>query len=115
MRPPTHIFGDATSVAERFGSENAAIRPERLMDVTCVNTSGALKYMQVHEIAPGAAGAVAPAEGAVPKFSFPVQAGLGGTLGQEADLKGIYCCWSSTQATKTIAGASGEINIIVRA
>lgn len=56
-----------------------------------------------------------PAEGAVPKFSFPVQTLLGGTLGQGIDMTGIYCCWSSTAATKTIAAASGSIAIVIRA
>jgi len=55
-----------------------------------------------------------PAEGSKPRFSFPVQGGLGGALGREADMSGIYCCWSSTQATKTIAAASGELNIILK-
>lgn len=58
--------------------------------------------------------AVAPPDGAVPRFSFPVATLLGGTLGQECDLSGIYCCWSSTQATKTIAGASGSITIVLK-
>lgn len=55
-----------------------------------------------------------PAEGSTPMFSFPVQGGLGGTLGKQVDMAGIYCCWSSTQATKTIAAASGEINILLK-
>lgn len=55
----------------------------------------------------------APAAGSVPKFSFPVQAGLGGTLGIECDMAGIFCAWSSTQATYTSAGASGSISITV--
>ena len=59
--------------------------------------------------------ATVPAEGAVPKFAFPVQGGLGGSLGKAVDMSGIYCCWSSTQATKTIAAASGSIAIIIEA
>jgi hypothetical protein len=55
----------------------------------------------------------APVAGAIPRFSFPVLAGLGGTLGQEADMSGIFCAWSSTQATYTAAGASGSIVITV--
>jgi hypothetical protein len=114
-----HTIGDSTSVAQRFGSENGAIRPEELLNVTCFNNTGAQGdggslFLQVHEIAPGAAGAVVPAEGSVPKFSFPVFSKIGGMLGQRASLTGIYCCWSSTGPTKTIAAASGWINIIVK-
>ena len=189
-----HRIGDQTSVAQRFGSENGFVRPERLNDVLCVNTSGGTLYMQIFEVnaglvpfgtaytagsysltgltaghtysykfgpndgaitpagqgiisGPGAGTFVAtgttlliastggaavpvtlnivdvtvpqatpvPIEGAIPTFSFPVQAGLGGTLGREADMSGIYCCWSSTQATKTIAAASGSIVIEIKA
>ncbi len=58
-----------------------------------------------------------PAEGAVADFSWPVAggpAGSGGTLGDWVDLEGVYCCWSSTAATKTIAAASGSIVILVK-
>jgi hypothetical protein len=58
---------------------------------------------------------VAPAAGSTPKFSFPVQTLLGGTLGRPVDMTGVYCVWSSTQATLTAAGASGPIQIIVKA
>lgn len=58
--------------------------------------------------------AIAPIDTSVPVFSFPVFAGLGGTLGQCADMKGIYCCWSSTLTTKTIAAASGPIQIVIK-
>ena len=114
MNHAVHTFGDATSVKERYGSENAVVRPEKLMDVLCYNASGAELYLQVHEITPGTA--AAPADGSVPKFSFPVQNDQGGTLGRAADMQGIYCCWSSTALTKTIVLAnSGSINIIVKA
>ena len=189
---PTHLIGNAASVASRFGSENGIVRPERLLDVFCFNNTANLLYMQVHSItnslipagttyagggtatlagltaghvysyqfgandtnivngtetilaAKGAGTFTAqgtsvtltgtgsaiittqitdltvpnsvpvPAEGAVPRFSFPVQGGLGGELGKEADMTGIYCCWSSTQAIKTIAAASGSIVIEIR-
>jgi hypothetical protein len=56
-----------------------------------------------------------PAEGAVPRFAgFPVQSGLAANLGKSVDMTGIYCCWSSTALAKTIAAASGSIEIIVR-
>jgi len=186
-----HVIGNATSVTSRFGSENGFVRPQQLVDVTCINTSGGNLYMQVFDITntlvpfgsvytnllpftltgltvghtysynfganeasisdtpssyttkagtfvalntsiqifPSVSGGFVtlqlndltvpqatpvPIEGAVPKFSFPVLAGLGGTLGRECYMSGIYCCWSSTQATKTIAAASGEINILLR-
>lgn len=191
MNPHTRVIGDATSVAERFGSVNGILRPEKVLDVTCINTSGATLYMQVHDLFSnnivtgnysgggaktvsgltagdtyyyeggandgtmtngsvtvpttaaysgtfvaagtsvtlvGTAAALvtlvirplrvrnsAAAEGAVPMFSFPVQAGLGGTLGRSVDIAAVYCCWSSTQAIKTIAAASGEINIVLKA
>ena len=116
----THSIGDATSVAQRFGSENGAIRPEKVLNVLAFNETGAsgdgaALYLQVHEIVPGAAGAVAPADGTVPKFSFPVFSQTGGMLGQIVDLTGVYVCWSSTKATKTIAAASGSIVICVKA
>lgn len=208
MNRHTKIYGDSTSVTQRFASDNAYVRPEKLLDVVCTNTSGGTLYMQVHEISntqitvsaagtgavnqaynlqstltngspwwlsadtlyqivatalvngqvpswqlqlvagnvvqytgtnpnpsealfpwfaswsvnAGAApvpavsvpAAVAPADGVKPRFSFPVQTGLGGSLGEECDMTGIYCCWSSTQATKTIAAASGEINILIK-
>lgn len=63
----------------------------------------------------GVNNAQVPAEGSSPKFSFPVQANLGGTLGEEVDMRGIFVCWSSTAATKTIALAnSGSIQIIIK-
>lgn len=121
MNRTVHTIGDATSVAYRFGCEPStaspganSIRGEKLVNVMATNTSAGLLYLQIHEIAPGI-NVAAPIDTAVPKFSFPVQAGLGGTFGEEVDLSGIYVCWSTTQATKTLAGASGEINILVKA
>lgn len=112
----THTFGNSTSVKERFGSENSAIRAEKLEDVVCVNeTATNPLFLQVHELTPGLAVAV-PAEGSVPKFAFPVFAGIGGALGRSIDMAGVYCCWSTTQDTKTIVLAnSGPIQIIVKA
>jgi hypothetical protein len=57
---------------------------------------------------------IVPASTAVPKFSFPVQPGLGGTLGRSVDMVGIYCAWSTTQATFTATSASGSIAIILK-
>ena len=57
---------------------------------------------------------VVPASTAVPKFSFPVQPGLGGTLGRSVDMVGIYCAWSTTQATFTATSPSGSIAIILK-
>jgi len=114
MNHPTHSIGDATSVKERFGSENLSIRPEKLLDVLAYNSTGSTLYLQVHELAPTTA-ASAPADTAVPKFSFPVQAGLGGTLGRSVDMSGIYCCWSTTDLTKTLVGSeSGSIVIVLK-
>lgn len=116
-----HSIGTAADVKERFGSENGAIRPEKVRNIVAFNNTGAVGdggalYLQVHEIAPGAAGAVAPADGQVPKFSFPVFSKTGGMLGQQVDLTGVYCCWSTTEATKTLVGAnSGSIIIVVKA
>ena len=57
---------------------------------------------------------IVPSSTAVPKFSFPVQPGLGGTLGRSVDMVGIYCAWSTTQATFTATSASGSIAIILK-
>lgn len=118
MNYPTHTIGDATSVQQRYGSENLQIRPEKLLDVLVFNNTGSLGdgnslYCQVHEIAAGAA--AAPADGSVPRFSFPVFSLTGGTLGRCVDLEGIYVCWSTTQATKTLVAAnSGSIAIVIK-
>ena len=56
----------------------------------------------------------APVAGSTPKFNFPVQSGLGGTLGRSVDMQGIYCVWSTTPLTLTAAGASGPIEIVVK-
>jgi hypothetical protein len=57
----------------------------------------------------------APIDGAVPMFSFPVFSQVGGTLGRSVDISGVYCCWSSTQATKTlVANNSGSIAIVLK-
>ena len=196
MNFATHSIGDQTSVASRFGTETGVVRPEKLLDVLCVNTTGGTLYLQIFDITNslipfGTAysgggsytltglvvgrtytyrlgandtqftnnavvytgsgtfvaaattavftgtnsaivttfieqivnptansqqvnSAVAPAAGSTPRFSFPVQAGLGGTLGRQVDMTGIYCVWSSSQATLTAAGASGSIEIIIK-
>lgn len=63
----------------------------------------------------GSDGRIAPASGATPMFSFPVQPGLGGTLGRSVDMDGIFCAWSTTAATYTaVGGASGSIVIIIK-
>lgn len=121
MNFSTHTIGDASDIKERFGSENTAIRPVKLLNVLCFNDTGAegdggALYLQVHEIAPGPAGAVAPIDTSVPKFSFPVFSKTGGMLGQQVDLTGVYCCWSTTEATKTLVAAnSGSIIIVLKA
>jgi hypothetical protein len=200
MNHATHTIGTAASVASRFGTENAGpiVRPEKLLDVLCLNNTNGTLYMQVFEIqntqitasGAGTAGvnqafnlqstlsggrqqwqsadtnyslvwdttnlywkilsgatplytnaaqvpwegtwltvagngtapapsftapiAVAPAGATVPKFSFPVQPGLGGTLGRSVDMDGIFCAWSSTALTYTAAGSSGPIWIVVK-
>lgn len=120
MNHATNSIGNAADVKERFGSVNAAIRPEKLLDVLAFNNTGAqgdgaALYLQIHEIAPGPAGAVAPADTAVPKFSFPVFSKTGGTLGRSVDMTGVYCCWSTTEATKTLVGGnSGSIIVVLK-
>ena len=121
MNHATHTIGDATSVKDRWGCEPStaasganALRPEKLLDVLCSNNTAGVLYLQVFELAP-AINVATPADGQEPRFSFPVQGGLGGTLGRSVDMQGIYCCWSTTSATKTLVGAaSGSINIIVK-
>ena len=55
-----------------------------------------------------------PVAGSTPLLSFPVLNGLGGTLGREIDISGIFCAWSTTGDVFTAAGASGPIQIIVK-
>lgn len=105
MNHHVRAVGDQTSVADRVVST----RPEKLLDVLAFNNTGGVLYLQVHEAS------AAPADTAVPKLSFPVQGGLGGTLGRGVDLAAVYVCWSTTALTKTIAAASGSIVAILKA
>ena len=57
----------------------------------------------------------APAAGATASFSFPVQPGLGGTLGRCVDMAGVFCAWSSDQVIYTAPGGTpGSIIIICK-
>ena len=108
MNHATIIIGNAASVSTRLTSNNGSIRPEKLVDILCVNETGGVLYMQYHDNKTALAGAE------VPLLSFPVQAGAGGTLGRSLDIMGGICAWSSTAATYTAAGASGSINPIIK-
>lgn len=109
MHEQTHIIGTGASVATRLTSENGSIRPELLLDILCVNTTGGVLYLQYHD------GKTALAGGEVPLLSFPVQGGAGGTLGRSLNIGGGICAWSSTAATYTAVGASGSINPVLKA
>lgn len=108
MNHATHIIGNGASVATRLTSENGAVRPEKLMNILCVNETGSDLYMQYHD------GKTALAGGEVPMLSFPVTSGQGGTVGQPIDIQGGICAWSSTPAVYTAVGASGSINPVIK-
>jgi hypothetical protein len=108
MNHAVHLIGNSASVSTRLTSENGAIRPEKLMDILCFNNTGGVLYLQYHDNKTSLAG------GETPLISFPVQGGLGGTLGRGLDIMGGICAWSSTQATYTAAGASGSIQIVLK-
>jgi hypothetical protein len=105
----TLVIGNGASVASRLTSNNAAIRPCKLIEVNCVNTSGSTAYLMYFDNV-----TAAPANGTTPAFYFPVQAGLGGTLGTSIDIMGGIFVWSTTATTLTAAGASGEIQITLK-
>jgi len=86
----------ATATTAVFAGTNSALVTCYIKDVTTAQATPA------------------PAAGSVPRFSFPVQSNLGGTLGRCVDTTGIFCAWSSTQATYTAVAASGAINIIIK-
>ena len=198
MNYATHTIGNAANVISRLGTESitpTVVRPEKLLDVLCLNNTAGLLYMQIFEVqntivtisgagdagsnqtyalqgtrlglpqwvgqttatyslawygsfwqvtnngiavysntaqvpwegtwslgagaAPGPTvstpTAVAPANGTVPRFSFPVQPNLGGTLGRTADMDGIFCAWSTTANNLTLVGAAaGSIEIVLK-
>jgi hypothetical protein len=108
MNHASHFIGNAASVSTRLTSENGSIRPEKLLDILCFNNTGGVLYLQYHDNKTALAG------GETPLLSFPVQGGLGGTLGRSLDIMGGICAWSTTQATYTSAGASGCINPVLK-
>jgi len=109
MNYPTIRIGTAASVASQITSNNAAIRPEKILDVLAVNNTGGTLYMQYFENA-----LVVPADTTVPDLSFPVFAKSGGTLGKSLDIMGGIWAWSSTDNVLTAAGASGSIEVILK-
>lgn len=109
MNHATLKIGDATSVASRLTSNNAAIRPEKMVDCLAVNKTAGVLYLQFFD-----GKATVPANATVPDYSFPVQAGAGGTLGRSVDCDGGIWVWSSTDNALTAAGASGSIVVILK-
>ena len=97
--------GDSTSVAGR----QISLRPENLLNVEAVNTSAGLLYVLLFDPQTGA-----PPGGTTAQDGFPVQAGLGGTLGTPRYVDTCYAAWSSTFPTYTAVGASGPIIGIIQ-
>lgn len=97
--------GDSTSVAGR----QITGRPENLLNIEAVNTSGGLLYILLFDPQTGL-----PANGTKAQDGFPVQAGLGGTLGTPRFVDTLYVAWSSTFPLLTTPGASGSIIGIIQ-
>jgi hypothetical protein len=107
MRIPTQSVGNAALVASRI----VATQPRKLFTVMGYN-GGAAQFIQIHEAA------ALPAEGAVPKHSFPIAAGnfFSFDLGLAGeDLDAITVCNSSTADTKTIGAADVSIQAVLHA
>lgn len=88
-----------------------ATGPSRLYSVTLYNSSAGTVYLQVHDAA------AAPADGAVPKLVVAVPAGQTGAFDwQDGKIcgTGIYLCASTTDTTKTLAGAVGIFDCTYR-
>jgi hypothetical protein len=103
-------IGDSTSVISRITSNSAAIRPVKLLDIEAQNMTGNVLYLMYFN-----AVSAVPNQGTVPDESFPVQAGLGGTLGKERDIDGGIAVWSTTQGVLTAAVAnSGSIIFLLK-
>jgi hypothetical protein len=89
-------------------TSDAAIAGAIVRDVPCVlagfiatNANAATRFIQVHD------SKTVPADGAVPLMSFKIAAGEQYVL-SEVPLplsNGLYICLSTTQNTKTLAGA----------
>lgn len=109
MNHATTRIGTAAKVASQITSNNAAIRPEKLVDVLAVNDSGNEVYLQYFENV-----TALPANGTVPVLSFPVAANAGGTLGRSLDIMGGVWAWSSTDNALTTPGAIGSIVVILK-
>lgn len=104
MNHATRSVGDGSLVDGRV----ICVRPEKVLDIVGTN-NGADAFMLIFE------SATEPAEGSVPKFNFPVKAGLGWTFGQKVDMTACYACYSSTLATKTkTADNRGSITGILK-
>lgn len=101
--------GGGANVASRITSNSAGIRPCKLINVLCCNTSGATAYLMYFE-----GKTAAPNNGTTADWYFPVQAGLGGILGESLDIDGGIFVWSSTPTTLTAAGAIGEIVLVLK-
>ena len=96
-------------MASRLTSYNSKIRACKLINALCVNTSGATAYLMYFDGL-----TAAPANGTTADIFFPVQAGLGGDLGEQIDISGGIFVWSTTPTTLTAAGAIGSIIIVLK-
>ena len=106
MRIPTTVIGDGALLSSRVVKAS----PAKLYSLLGYN-SGAAQHIQIHETTS------LPANGVVPKLSFPVGGGLYysidfGIVG--ADLSAITVCNSTTAATKTLGAADCSFVAVLR-
>lgn len=104
-----------TNCKTQLTSANGSIRPVKLLDILAYNNTGGVLYIMYFDNV-----TALPADNTVPTapwgVSFPVQSGLGGTLGRGLDISGGIIAWSSTPMTLThVAANSGFITAIVKA
>ncbi len=104
MNYPTQTIGDSTKVDSRVIS----VRPCKVLDIigVCV---GATAFVMVFELA------AVPANGTKALFTFPVQTGLGFSLGDSVDMAACCVAFSTTVDTLTVtADTHGTIQGIIK-
>lgn len=103
-------IGNKASVASRLTSNNAFIRPCKIVEVEAENTTGANLWCLFFDGL-----TAAPANGTVATDGFPVAANSSAVLGFARDTDGGIWCWSTTNgASFTAAGASGSIIVFLK-
>nr|WP_294577590.1 hypothetical protein [uncultured Rhodopila sp.] len=107
------IGADATTNSAGLAADLVVVAgPAKLFVVSVFNNSAGTLYLQAHDAT------AAPADGTAPKLCTPVFTSNSGGFGfvDGAIFKaGIYLCFSSTAATKTVAaGTPGLIDATYR-